>query len=75
MRDVLNAIQTWRGEGKRMALETVVMAEGSAPRRQTGTLQRGRHPGVGERWLCRNTTPRATAYTPVPPSINRAMEF
>jgi xanthine/CO dehydrogenase XdhC/CoxF family maturation factor len=38
MRDVLNAIQTWRGEGKQVALATVVMAEGSAPRREGAKL-------------------------------------
>lgn len=38
MRDVLNTIQTWRDEGKHVALATVVMAEGSAPRREGAKL-------------------------------------
>ncbi len=38
MRDVLEAIQKWRKEGKRVALATVVKAEGSAPRREGARL-------------------------------------
>ncbi len=32
MRDVLDAIETWRGEGHRVALATVTKVKGSAPR-------------------------------------------
>ncbi len=38
MRDVLEAIQRWRDEGKGVALATVVKAEGSAPRREGARL-------------------------------------
>ena len=38
MRDVMNAIHRWRGEGKKMALATVVSAAGSAPRREGAKL-------------------------------------
>jgi len=34
VRDVLDTIRQWRRQGKRMALATVVRAEGSAPRRE-----------------------------------------
>ncbi|MGB0387833.1 MAG: XdhC family protein [Ardenticatenaceae bacterium] len=38
MRDVMDAIQTWRDEGKKVALATVVSAAGSAPRREGAKL-------------------------------------
>lgn len=38
MRDVVETIRAWRGEGKRLALATVVAAEGSAPRREGAKL-------------------------------------
>jgi xanthine/CO dehydrogenase XdhC/CoxF family maturation factor len=38
MRDVLDAIRVWRDEGKPVALATVVLAEGSAPRREGARL-------------------------------------
>lgn len=38
MRDVVEAIQKWRAAGKAVALATVVLAEGSAPRREGAKL-------------------------------------
>lgn len=38
MRDVLPQIQEWRADGKKVALATVVVAEGSAPRREGAKL-------------------------------------
>ncbi|HBY99437.1 MAG: XdhC family protein [Ardenticatenaceae bacterium] len=38
MRDVMEAIERWREEGKGVALATVVNAEGSAPRREGAKL-------------------------------------
>ncbi len=38
MREVLQAIQQWRSEGKSVALATVVNTEGSAPRREGARL-------------------------------------
>ncbi len=38
MRDVLDAIQRWRAEGKKIAVATVIKAEGSAPRREGARL-------------------------------------
>lgn len=38
MRDVMEAIEQWREEGKGVALATVVKAEGSAPRREGAKL-------------------------------------
>ncbi|GAP62568.1 hypothetical protein ARMA_0991 [Ardenticatena maritima] len=38
MREILDAIQRWRAEGKKIAVATVVKAEGSAPRREGARL-------------------------------------
>ena len=38
MRDVMDAIQKWRNEGKEVALATVISATGSAPRREGAKL-------------------------------------
>jgi xanthine/CO dehydrogenase XdhC/CoxF family maturation factor len=38
MQDVMETIQKWRAEGKKIALATVVKAEGSAPRREGAKL-------------------------------------
>ncbi len=38
MRDLLTTIQTWRADGKQIALATVIETEGSAPRREGARL-------------------------------------
>lgn len=38
MRDVLDTIERWQTQGKRIAMATVIRAEGSAPRREGAKL-------------------------------------